>query len=98
MTIESKDVEHVAKLARLELGPTEVERMTRQLDQIISYMRSLDELGTLDPVKVPPTAHILDVSCPLRADEAIPSGQDEAILERAPGRRDRFFTVPKVIE
>jgi len=98
MTIARKDVEHVAKLARLELRPEEIERMTRQLDQIITYMRSLDELGTLDPVAVPPTAHILDVSCPLRTDDAIPSGLDAAILERAPGRRDRLYTVPKVIE
>lgn len=98
MTIERKDVVHVAKLARLDLNEDEVERMTRQVDQIITYMRSLDELGPLDPAEVPPTAHILDVSCPLRADEPRPSGQDQAILERAPGRRDRFYTVPKVIE
>ncbi|MFN7951078.1 MAG: Asp-tRNA(Asn)/Glu-tRNA(Gln) amidotransferase subunit GatC [bacterium] len=98
MTIERKDVVHVAKLARLELSDAEVERMTRQLDQILSYMRSLDALGALDPNEVPPTAHVLEVSCPERADVPRSSGQDEAILERAPSRRERFYSVPKVIE
>ncbi len=98
MTIERRDVEHVAKLARLELSDTEIERMTAQLDQILSYVSTLDELGTLDPEEIPPTSHALDVACPVRKDESRPSGQDEAILERAPERRERHLVVPKVID
>ena len=50
--ITLKDVEHVARLARLELGPEEKERMRRELDGILNY---IDKLRAVDTRSVEPT-------------------------------------------
>ena len=91
-------VDHVATLARLDLSEAEADRLTGQLDRILEYVHTLDALGTLDVTEVPPTSHALATSCPLREDVARPSGQDDALLERAPDRVERYFRVPKVID
>jgi aspartyl-tRNA(Asn)/glutamyl-tRNA(Gln) amidotransferase subunit C len=44
--ITRKEVEHVARLARLELTEEEKERMTAQLDSILQYIDTLNELDT----------------------------------------------------
>src|SRR4029450_5318095 len=54
--ISLKDVEHVARLARLELSAAEKERMRKELDGILSY---IDKLRALDTTGVEPTAHAL---------------------------------------
>ena len=92
------DVEALATLARLDLEPGEVERLTGQLRQILEYMGMLDELGPLPLDEVPPTSHALDVACPTRADGGPADGSPDALLERAPSPRGRFYAVPRVIE
>ena len=44
MKISKKEVEHVANLARLNLSADELETMTGQLDNILSYVDKLEEL------------------------------------------------------
>jgi len=44
--ISLKDVEHVARLARLELSEADKERMRRELDSILSYIDKLRALDT----------------------------------------------------
>jgi aspartyl-tRNA(Asn)/glutamyl-tRNA(Gln) amidotransferase subunit C len=44
MTITKETVEHVAKLARLELTPDEVTRYTEDLGKILSLVEQLNEL------------------------------------------------------
>jgi len=56
MSISIQDVEHVAKLARLELRQEEKETFTGQLNAILKYM---DKLNELDTSNVQPTSHVL---------------------------------------
>ncbi|HKZ72047.1 MAG TPA: Asp-tRNA(Asn)/Glu-tRNA(Gln) amidotransferase subunit GatC, partial [Nitrospirota bacterium] len=58
MKITRKEVEHVAKLARLALREEEVEQLTRQLSDILTYVEKLNELDTRN---VEPTSHVLPV-------------------------------------
>ena len=44
MKITRNEVEHVANLAKLNLSEEELDRMTGQLDTILSYVAKLDEL------------------------------------------------------
>ncbi|SNB47663.1 Asp-tRNA(Asn)/Glu-tRNA(Gln) amidotransferase subunit GatC [Geobacter sp. DSM 9736] len=95
MKITKRDVEHVARLARLELAEEEKEIFTGQMDAILAYVEKLNELNTEGIV---PTAHAVPVENAFRADrvhEAI--GADNA-LANAPDRVEDFFRVPKVIE
>ena len=95
MKITKKEVEHVAKLARLALKEEEAEQLTRQLSDILTYVEKLNELDTKD---VEPTSHVLPVRNVLREDEVSGSIDRGKALVNAPDRTEEFFRVPKVIE
>lgn len=95
MTIDRKEVEHVALLARLRLSPSEVERFTTQLSQVLSYVEKLGELDTAD---VELTSHVLDMTNVFREDVLRDSTPREEILRNAPGATEEFFRVPRIIE
>ncbi|HEA47149.1 MAG TPA: Asp-tRNA(Asn)/Glu-tRNA(Gln) amidotransferase subunit GatC [bacterium] len=93
--ITKKDVEYVAKLARLKLSEKEKEKFTKQLDQILKYV---DKLNELDTKKVKPTSHVLPLKNVFREDKIKKSLEVEKTLENAPEKARGFFKVPKVIE
>ncbi len=88
-------VEHVARLARLELRPEEKERMRRELDGILAY---IDKLRALDTTGVEPTSHAVPMTNVMRDDAPRPSLPREEMLANAPEPRGDFFRVPKIIE
>ena len=93
--IERKDVEHVARLARLALTDAELERMRAQLNGILTYIEKLNELDTRD---VEPTAHAVPLVNVMRDDEPGPCLSREDALANAPDRAGEFFRVPRIIE
>ena len=93
--ISLKDVEHVARLARLELSDADKERMRRELDRILSY---IDKLGAVDTEGVEPTSHAVPLTNVMREDVTRPSFPQFDMLANAPERSGDFFRVPKIIE
>ncbi|MFQ5521405.1 MAG: Asp-tRNA(Asn)/Glu-tRNA(Gln) amidotransferase subunit GatC [Candidatus Methylomirabilia bacterium] len=89
------EVEHVARLARLDLSPEEKERMRSQLDAILTY---IDKLRELDTAGVEPTAHVIPMTNVMRDDAVRPCLPREEMLANAPERDGDFFRVPKIIE
>lgn len=87
-------MQHVAKLARLELTEAEVDRMTGQLDAILSYVAKLDELDTVD---VAVTTHTQQVVNAFREDEVRPSLPRESALANGPEHNNESFVVPKIV-
>ncbi|HYH03464.1 MAG TPA: Asp-tRNA(Asn)/Glu-tRNA(Gln) amidotransferase subunit GatC [Bacillota bacterium] len=95
MSLSKAEVEHVARLARLELSETEKEEFTGQLNEILHFV---EQLNQLDTKAVEPTAHAIPVANVFRQDEVKPSLDPELALTNAPDRVDNFFKVPKVLE
>ncbi len=95
MALTEKDVDHVAKLARLEISPEERVLYTRQLGAILEHA---DGLAKLDVTGVQPTAHILPLQNVFREDVAKASMPREQILANAPDKSKGSFRVPKIIE
>lgn len=95
MKITKKDVEYVAKLARLALTEEEKEKFCNQLNQILVYMEKLNELDTKD---VPPTSHVLALKNVWREDKVKPSNLSKEIIINAPEKEGNYFKVKKVIE
>jgi aspartyl-tRNA(Asn)/glutamyl-tRNA(Gln) amidotransferase subunit C len=93
--ITRAEVEHVARLARLELSENEKERMTAQLDAILGY---IDTLNALDTAGVEPTTTVIPMVSVMREDAVRPSLDREDALANAPDREDGFFRVPRIIE
>jgi aspartyl-tRNA(Asn)/glutamyl-tRNA(Gln) amidotransferase subunit C len=89
------DIEHVARLARLELTSQERERLREQLGVILEHAAKVGEVATAD---VPPTAYAIPRSNVLRPDEPTPSLPVEEVLANAPEREDDRFKVPRIAE
>jgi len=89
------DVEHVARLARLELSDDEIEGFTEQLRVILDHAGEVAALETHD---VPPTAHPLPLVNVLRADVARAGLPRDEILAMAPASEDGRFRVPRILD
>ncbi len=95
MEISKEQVEHVAKLARLEVSEDEKAMFARQLSAILTYM---DQLKEVDTEGVEPTATVLPTENVWREDAVRLSLAQEQALANAPDQADGFFRVPKIIE
>ncbi|QAY66826.1 Asp-tRNA(Asn)/Glu-tRNA(Gln) amidotransferase subunit GatC [Paenibacillus protaetiae] len=95
MSISMQDVEHVAKLARLELTEEEKETFNGQLNAILKYAEKLNELQTDN---IEPTSHVLPVINVMREDEVRPSLPIDKVLLNAPDDEDGQIKVPAVLE
>lgn len=94
MKITKEEVEQVARLARLELLPEEVERITTQLDSILGYVAKLDELNTDG---VAPTTHSQDIVNAFREDEVRESLSRDKAIANGPKENGESFVVPRII-
>lgn len=94
MSVTIKDVEHVAKLARLSFSGEEKEKLTHQLNDILKYM---EQLNSLDTSNVEPLAHVIELNNVFRKDEVRQGVTCEEALKNAPAKSEKFFKVPKVI-
>ena len=95
MKITIKDVEYVAKLARLSLDEKEKVEYCEQLDKILEYM---DELEQVDTTDIKPMSHPVEMKNVFREDEVNASSLADDIISNAPEKEARFFKVKKVIE
>jgi aspartyl-tRNA(Asn)/glutamyl-tRNA(Gln) amidotransferase subunit C len=89
------DIDHVARLARLELTEDEKARLREQLGVILEAAAKVSEVATDD---VPATAYAIPRSNVLRPDEITPSLTVEEVLSNAPEVEDDRFKVPRVVE
>lgn len=95
MSLTKEEVEHIAKLARLELTEEETERYREQLSDILDYAARLQ---TLDTSKIPPTASVIARRSVLREDVARQGLSTQEALNNAPQVEQGQFRVPPVQE
>lgn len=98
MNLTEKEVRYVADLANLRLSDEEVQRMSKDLGHILTYIEQLNELDTKN---VEPMAQVLfdsDETATLREDVVrIPLSNSDA-LANSPASGHGYFKVPRVIE
>lgn len=95
MSSPSLNLEQIARLARLNLSPAELETMTPQLREILDYVAQLQQVNTEG---VEPLAHALDVANVFRPDEPASSLSPDQALANAPRRQQDYFGVPAVLD
>jgi len=95
MPVSIKDVEYIASLAKLKFSDHEMRKLQGELNKILQYMDTLNELDTQN---VEPLENINDTENVLREDEPGESLTSEEALRNAPAKTDGFFKVPKVLE
>lgn len=95
MKVTRETIEHVAGLARLNISEAEKDRLTLEMEKIISYV---DKLNELDTSGVKPMEHVIPLKNVLREDNVEKSYDKDIILSNAPSSEDGCFKVPKVVE
>jgi len=89
------EVEHIARLARIELSETEKQRYADQLSAILDYV---EELKQLDIKDVPDVGQITGLTNQLAADEirGCELSRDE-LLKNAPATEKGYIKVKSVL-
>ena len=95
MSVDTQQVRHIAKLARLAMSDDELERLVPELNAIIGWV---EQLGEVDTDGVEPLTAVIDQKLRLRDDVVNDGDMRDAVLANAPLAEHGFFTVPKVIE
>lgn len=84
------DVNHVAKLANLQISSGEEQKLEKQLDETIEYVEELNKVNTQN---IEPTSQVTGLENVTRDDTTKPSlSQDEA-LSNAKSKHNGFFKV-----
>jgi aspartyl-tRNA(Asn)/glutamyl-tRNA(Gln) amidotransferase subunit C len=92
--ISVQETAYVARLARLELAPEELERFAGELSAILEHVEAVRRLDTAD---VPPMAHVVDLRNVLRPDKVRPCLDRDEVLAAAPQAESGRFRVPRIL-
>lgn len=95
MTIDNNLITYLESLGRIELTEEEREKCGKNLQDILSYMDTLNELDTAG---VEPLSHSFPITNVFREDIVINSADRELLLSNAPRQKDGCFKVPKTVE
>lgn len=92
--ITKKEVQHIAKLARLGLTEKEIKKYQKELSAILDYAEKLKKLNTEG---IEPTSHSVVMENVFREDKEKPGlVEKEKLLEMAPERKESFVKVKPV--
>jgi aspartyl-tRNA(Asn)/glutamyl-tRNA(Gln) amidotransferase subunit C len=94
-SLSRKDVEHLARLARLAVTDEELDLFAGQLDVVLAAVARVGEAAVAD---VPPTSHVVPLTNVFRADEVTPSLPRDVVLAGAPAAEDDRFRVPRILQ
>ncbi|MEO8223360.1 MAG: Asp-tRNA(Asn)/Glu-tRNA(Gln) amidotransferase subunit GatC [Gammaproteobacteria bacterium] len=95
MKLTRRNVEHIAHLARLEIGPAELDGVVEKLGRIVEFV---DQLQSADTSAVEPMAHPMDMSQRLRADAVTETDHRDNYQQNSATVADGLYTVPRVLE
>lgn len=96
--ITKKEVEHIAKLARLGLSEAEKEKYSKELSKILDYM---DKLNKADTKNVESTTQITGLTNVFRKDENPHEADVEKIkkmIGQAPEREGNFIKTKPILK
>ncbi len=89
------DIEHVARLARIDLTDEEKATLRTQLGVILEHAARVGEVAAAD---IAPTSYAVPRANVFREDEPEPSLPVEEALRNAPDRDGDRFKVPRIAE
>jgi aspartyl-tRNA(Asn)/glutamyl-tRNA(Gln) amidotransferase subunit C len=92
--ITKNDILKVAALARLDLTPEELDRFSKDLAQILTYVEQIQKVDTEGIV---PQSQFIKAENVFRSDSIRPSLPRSEALANAPDRDEEYFRVPRVL-
>lgn len=95
MSVDTKTVRRIAKLARLALDEDQVPPMERELNAILAWVEQLREVKVAG---IEPMTSVVAQRLKMRDDVVTDGGYPDELMKNAPEAEDHFFIVPKVVE
>lgn len=95
MEITKKDIEHMADLSMLNLSEQEIERYTKDMQDIVSFAEQINEVDT-EGIDI--SAFALDTYNVFRKDEVKLSLDRESLLQNAPSSNGEAYQLPSMME
>jgi len=95
MTLDARQVEKIAHLARLGISADDVPEYARNLSAILAFV---EQLSRVDTTGVEPLAHPLEATQRLRPDAVTEQDEREKFLRNAPLTEAGLYLVPRVVE
>lgn len=89
-----EDAAYVARLARIDLTPQELDLYAQQLAVVLDHAA---QVAAIDTAGIEPTAHPLPLQNVLRSDVPRPSLDRAVVLDQAPEVEDHRFRVPRIL-
>jgi len=96
MSVTIKDVEKIAKLAKLKFTEEEKIKLQGEMNEVLGYIDTINQIPGLDDVK--PLENINDTENIFRDDISEVCLTKEEALKNAPEKTENFFKVPKVLD
>ncbi|WP_413583075.1 Asp-tRNA(Asn)/Glu-tRNA(Gln) amidotransferase subunit GatC [Bdellovibrio sp. HCB288] len=92
--IDKKSIEHIAKLARLEITENEATEFSQQMEKILLNFKKIENINTtgVEPMITP-----TDIEAYWREDEVVQNYKAEDIIANAPEHAGNLFKVPPVV-
>lgn len=97
--IKKEEIEHIAKLARIELDGKDIEKFQKDFSNILDYFNLLDKINVS---KVRPAFHPLEDFLvkeeSMREDIAIPESPETVskLIEAVPDEKDKYIKVKAI--
>ena len=97
--ISKQEVQHIAKLARLGLTPSEIKKFQVELSSILDYIGKLKKIDA-ELLGLPPVSHLLEVENIMREDQesAKSEAQSVKLLELAPRIKKGHLKVKSILK
>lgn len=95
MALDHDTVHNIARLARLKIEDTEVEKYCSEISNILDLVAQMEAVDTTD---VEPMTHPFDATMRFRADTVTESSQRDKFQNIAPSTERGLYLVPKVID
>jgi aspartyl-tRNA(Asn)/glutamyl-tRNA(Gln) amidotransferase subunit C len=92
--IDQKTIQHMAKLARLQLNDEQAKKYSEQMSTILNHFEQISQVNTqgVEPMITPS-----EIENFWREDEVIKENSAEDMLKNAPARTGNLFKVPPVV-
>lgn len=95
--ISKETIEHIAKLARIELSEKEKEKFSEELSSILDY---IDKLNKANTNNIEPINQVTGLNNVFRNDvgRQVNSEIRNKIIKQAPEKKGNYYKVPKIFE
>ena len=91
--ITTEEIEHLAKLARIEMLPGEAEKMTGEIDSILGYVGQINAVSGDVMRVIPQLRNVMREDVPTNT----PGEYTEKLLDNAPSREGSYVKVKKIL-